>query len=555
MLPNRSASSISSVAVLTPTSPSVVLPTTELGRLSVPWQRYALYGAIIVVLLFFSVVRVRLRNVPLERDEGEYAYSGQLILEGIPPYQLAYNMKLPGTYAAYAVIMAAFGETPAAIRLGLLLVNAATSILVFVIAKRLHGPLTGAVAGCTYALLSTRSSVLGFSGHATHFVVLCALAGIWLLLCALERNRNSLFLASGLLFGLSFLMKQHGILLALFAGLYLLWKRRTMPLPDLVARAAIFAAGVALPYLLTCFILYRAGVFREFWFWTVSYGRAYASEMSLHDGWKMIRAVGPWMIRPFLIWEIAAVGLTALIWNRKVRAQAAFSVGLLIFSVLAVIPGYYFRPHYFIVLLPAVALWTGIAVAATQEWLQERSSQRRFAWIPLLVFAAAFTFSVHGQRKYFFLRDPVKFVLDSNGCGDDCEGDLEVGNYLKSNSSPQDQVAVLGSEPAIYFYSHRHSATGYLYMYALTENQKYKQQMQQEMIAEVERTRPAFVVYVDDGYSWWNLGSTKEVAYLKPLQEWVFGNYRMERQVPIKMNAEHEWGDHAAFYIFRRTAP
>lgn len=39
-------------------------------------------------------------TAPLERDEGEYAYAGQLMLQGIPPYQLAYNMKLPGTYAA-----------------------------------------------------------------------------------------------------------------------------------------------------------------------------------------------------------------------------------------------------------------------------------------------------------------------------------------------------------------------------------------------------------------------------------------------------------------------
>jgi hypothetical protein len=546
------------VSTLT-TTPSVIPRSTELGRIGTLRQRYALYAVLVLVLVFFVIVRVRLRNVPLERDEGEYAYSGQLILQGIPPYNLAYNMKLPGTYVAYAVIMGALGETPAAVRLGLLVVNGATSLFVFLIGKRLHGQLTGVIAGCTYALLSTRSSVLGFSGHATHFVIFFALAGILLLLRAIDidsdNRKNSLFLISGLLLGLGFLMKQHGILLAAFAGLYLLWELRADPFRDLSFRATIFAAGIALPYLLTCLILYRAGVFHEFWFWTVSYGRAYASEMTLRDGLEMIRAVGPWMVRPFVIWEIAAVGLTALIWSSKVSGQAAFSVGFLIFSILGVIPGYYFRPHYFILLLPAVALWVGIAIAAAQEWLAESHTRQRLAWIPLAIFAAAFAFSVHGQHNYFFRRDPVKFVVDSNGCGDDCEGDLEVGNYLKANASPQDQVAVLGSEPAIYFYSHRHSATGYLYMYALTENQKFKQHMQQEMISEVENTKPKFVVYVDDGYSWWNLGSTKEIAYLQPLQEWVQHNYQMEKLVPLKMNAEHQWGDHSAFYIFRRIAP
>ena len=68
------------------------------------WRALALCA--IVALVVF--VRLRLLQIPLERDEGEYAYSGQLMLEGIPPYQLAWNMKLPGTYAAYAVMMALF---------------------------------------------------------------------------------------------------------------------------------------------------------------------------------------------------------------------------------------------------------------------------------------------------------------------------------------------------------------------------------------------------------------------------------------------------------------
>ena len=72
-----------------------------------------------LTILFVVVVRVRLRELPLERDEGEYAYAGQLMLQGVPPYREAYTMKLPGTYAAYALIMAAFGQSPAGIHLGL----------------------------------------------------------------------------------------------------------------------------------------------------------------------------------------------------------------------------------------------------------------------------------------------------------------------------------------------------------------------------------------------------------------------------------------------------
>ena len=48
---------------------------------------------LLVVLTVVTAVRVRLLDVPLERDEGEYAYVGQLMLQGVPPYQEVYTMK------------------------------------------------------------------------------------------------------------------------------------------------------------------------------------------------------------------------------------------------------------------------------------------------------------------------------------------------------------------------------------------------------------------------------------------------------------------------------
>src|SRR5271166_1253640 len=200
-------------------------------------------GALLLVLLaviFFGSIRYRLRDMPLERDEGEYAYSGQLLLQGIPPYKLAYNMKLPGIYVAYAATMAAFGETPAGIHLGLLAANTLTVFLLYFLASRLFGRLAATAAACSYALLSTSTSVMGFESHATNFVVLPALAGILLLLLqsegpdssagvppAVERTSRPLsvwlLFFSGLLSGIAFLMKQHGIFFVFFCLFYLTW--------------------------------------------------------------------------------------------------------------------------------------------------------------------------------------------------------------------------------------------------------------------------------------------------------------------------------------------
>src|ERR1700734_3533472 len=105
----------STEAILDPAPPA---PST-VWRLT-PW------AIVLLAMVFASVVRIRLLEVPLERDEGEYAYAGQLLLQGIPPYQAAFNMKFPGVYGAYALIMGAFGQTIGGIHVGFLLLNAGT---------------------------------------------------------------------------------------------------------------------------------------------------------------------------------------------------------------------------------------------------------------------------------------------------------------------------------------------------------------------------------------------------------------------------------------------
>jgi Dolichyl-phosphate-mannose-protein mannosyltransferase len=465
--------------------------------------RYGAYLALLIIVVLFAVIRLRLRNMPLERDEGEYAYAGQLLLQGIPPYSLAYNMKLPGTYAAYALLMAMFGQTPTGVHLGLLLVNAATTLLIYLLAARLMGRLGGVIAAAAYALLSTSPSVMGLEGHATHFVVLAAVAGILLLLQAIESGKNWLLLASGVLLGLAFVMKQPGFLFPLFGGLYLL-RTAAESTPDwrgIIRRCAIFSAGVVLPFALTCLLLWRAGVFRAFWFWTFFYASQYVSEVGFSQGMQELWRVLPHVIGPLWgIWAIAGIGITALFWDATARSRGVFVAGFFLFSFLAVCPGFNFRDHYFIVLLPSLSLLAATAVVSVTRALKE-NQRDIMALVPPILFAAAFVYSLAAQWDFLCVMDPVsasRIIYQPNPFPEA----IEVGDYIRSHSAGGARIAVLGSEPEIYFYAHRHSATGYIYTYNLMEHQEYASQMQRQMISEIEAARPEFVVFVDVPYSW-----------------------------------------------------
>lgn len=466
--------------------------------------RYVGYGLLTIVLLTTCIIRLHLRDIPLERDEGEYAYAGQLMLQGVPPYKLAYNMKLPGTYVAYAAIMAVFGQTIAGIRLGVLIVNLLTIFLIFLLAKRFGGFVAGVAAAASYALLSISPTVLGFCGHATHFVVLPAIAGVLLLLEGLEQNRSGMLFLSGLLFGLAFLMKQPGIMFAIFGFLYLLavLARRGVKKSRLAATAGLFSLGAAVPFLLTCLVLWRAGVFGKFWFWTVSYASQYASNYGLiAGGYFFKQTFGAILWSSLGIWLIAILGAAVVGWDGRLRSNAGFVLGFTAFSFLAVCPGLFFRPHYFILLLPATSLLVGIAVASTTSMVGRSKRNRMWQYVPSALLTLALAASFYSQRDFFLETDPVA-ACRAIYAGNPFPEAIPISDYIREHTPANATIAVLGSEPEIYFYSHRHSATGYIYTYGLMEEQKYALQMQQQMISEIEASRPEMLVFVNLSTSW-----------------------------------------------------
>src|SRR5262249_7802752 len=260
-------------------------------------------------------------GIPLERDEGEYAYAGQLILQGIPPYKLAYNMKFPGTYAAYAVIMSIFGQTVTGIHLGLLFINAATVVLIFFLGRQLISSTAGLAAAMSYAVLSVSPSVLGFAGHATHFVLLPVLGGTLLLCRSTDRQASGRRLfASGLLFGTGLLMKQPAAFFALFGAIYLVSGilRRGAQAKKILVPGLTFSAGMILPLGVTCLVLWRIGVFERFWFWTIDYARQYGSLVPLSVARQIFAysaeevVLGVWPI-----WILAGIGLVAGLWKPR----------------------------------------------------------------------------------------------------------------------------------------------------------------------------------------------------------------------------------------------
>ena len=431
-------------------------------------------------------VRLRLRSMPLERDEGEYAYFGQLLLHGTPPYAAAYSMKFPGIFVANAATLGVFGETPAAIRLGLLAVSLATTAFIFLLGRRLAGTEVGAIAAGFAVLMSVSASVLGFAAHATQLVILFATAGLFALVVAIERKRAGLFVLAGLLLGIAYTMKQHGAVFAAFGFVWLLNARVTKK------SVALYLLGAVVPLLTVFAWLGTAGVFPRFWFWCFTYAGQYATSDTLrHRGGVLthqLRAMLP-------LAGFAALALPGLfVWRGHAPRRAArFAAALAVFSTVGVAAGFFFRAHYFVMLIPAVALLAAIAA--------EDYAQRFHPALGVALAVAAASFMIALERGYLFSLPPMQVsrIIYAGNPFPEAEA---VGNWLREQMKPGERLLVLGSEPEIYFYARHPGATGHVYMYGLMEDQPYAERMQRELIAEAESAAPSYVALVGASTSW-----------------------------------------------------
>jgi len=455
-----------------------------------------------VVLATFAALRWRLLDLPLERDEGEYAYAGRMILEGLPPYVNVYSMKLPGIYAAYALVLKVFGETHRDIHLALLVVNALSGALVFFLARRFFGPWPALAASALFGLLSMGRGVQGVFANAEHFVLPCALGGLLLLFRYLDEGKRRLLVGSGLCLGLAFLVKQHALLFLAAGGAILLLERWRQGVRDpklLGVEAGIMILSILTPYLITCAIFLSIGAFGDFWYWTFDYARAYTGEVpfaqipvTFPPQFKAVTA-GTWMI-----WILAGLGLVAIWFEKRLRNHAPALTIFAVCSFLAICPGFWFRAHYWALLLPALALLGAAAVRGVANLLP--GGHLRTA-LPVGLFLLVFGSSVAKQSEDLFEASVLQYVRQTYRLNPFPEA-LEVGKLIEATTDEDDRVAVIGSEPQIFFYSKRRAASGFMYTYPLMEGHEFALEMQRRMISEIEASEPKVVVFVKNPLSW-----------------------------------------------------
>lgn len=478
-----------------------------------PWLGLAPWLGIALVLACLTALRWRLLGVPLERDEGEYAYAGQLLLAGHAPFDGAYNMKLPGIYAVYAAVMALCGETDVGIHLGLLVASLLSTVLVFRLGQRLFDAASGLAAAALFALLALSSRVQGMFANSEHFVLPFALGGCLVLLRAFEagegarlrapRARAARLFLGGCLLGAAFLVKQHALFFVVLGAVLVAVRARSSGANRRGAPAALvlYAAGALLPYAVTLLICLGAGTFERFWMWTFTFARDYVGLTSWEQGARNLGTNGGALARS--AWGVSALalaGLAALFLGPGPAHRRRLAAGFAAASAAAICPGLYFRPHYFVLLLPAAALLAALGAALLARALPARVAALRPAAALVLVLAALGEVALK-QRAFLLTYTPEQISRALYGPSPFPEARV-IGRWIQEHTPPEARIAALCSEPQLYFYARRRASTGFLYLYALMERGELARRMQRDLMAEFEAAPPEILITAASRDSW-----------------------------------------------------
>jgi hypothetical protein len=296
--------------------------------------------------------------------------------------------------------------------------------------------------------------------------------------------------------------------------------------------------GWLAPCGLVCLVLWWAGVLHQFGFWTVTHATQYAPAIWLVNGPAILRSARQIVIGPDLwFWLLPCIGALVMWWDERLEGGSpksevqspkeirnpnqlrtpnselrtpqsripharCFLTAFLFCSFGSISLGFHFRAHSFITVLPVLALLTGVAVSRALHLLKHDQTIELLLALPILgLFAIALGAELIGQGTVWLALPPAQALRSVFGSTLFAET-ARAANYLKSHSTPGARVAVLGSEPEVYFLSRCRSASGFIYMYPLMEEQPEALKMQERMIAEMERARPEYMIYIDDDFSW-----------------------------------------------------
>jgi hypothetical protein len=500
--------------------------------------------------MIYLYIRSNFLSIPMERDEGIYAYFGRLITEGKTPYLDFYEMRFPFIFYAYAFLVKIFGDFEG-LAFGISCLNVLSLAVYYWIAKQLFNQekLPAFFAVFAMAILGLTPQISGYTRQSEHIVVFLASIGFLLLQKTIVNNKNIYLFGAGAFMCLAMLTKTNAVCFIVAGGLltsiyYLFANAENSPnfnfkagLKRAFLKGLVYSVGVFSTFGAMCLYMLYLGVFGEMWYWAVTYvANITQTKMSWLDICQCVRTIFTLVRTDYeVFWGFAVIGLCAYIGlpSKKLPSNVSSKlfVGLgFVAGLGSVITGFHFNPHYWLMFMPFVGLAFGAFFFVIQVYINIKFIKLYYI-CSFLLLSGVLYYHNHCLDKNFpdYYTQPNHFQITRKVYGENLFPETyEVGKFLKKIARPHDQIALIGSEPQLFIYTGLYSASRHAYFAYLTSDTTNTAAVawQKEFYAEIQTQKPRFLVTYESGVSILRKETTSEWIFEKIHKEIIPQNYR-----------------------------
>jgi hypothetical protein len=521
-------------------------PALQKLRASLVERPWTFWLGIFGLALLFIVLRRNNYDAPLTPDEGEYAYSAQLLASGAAPYEHAFIQKPPMVIYSYALshfLLPEFFWSP---RILAGLFAALATVLLGWIARAEFGKGFAFPAMWLATPMILLPGIAQFSASTEAFLLLPLLAMTATYVYSRQHGHAPRFCFAGAFLSITTLLYKYTALplvLFLWASwlfeIYCLQNKKLFWRCFAVSGLGAISAALAI---LGFFLIRDGGA--AFWECTVRFNRYYLGTGTFGVAGLRLNLGSLWDHW----WILFFVPCAALM---KPKPRVIFWFGMLLCAFLSTGASWY--GQYYILPMPFWALLTAVGIqtiaAPVARWLARPQKWIEHALLGIVVILLLL------PDLLWLTYTPEKFVAESLTESSPLLVAQSAANRVAELTSTDDLVCVVGSDPEILCYAQRFSPTRFVTAYELVFQSPFKQRYQQEMMRDLQEHPPAMIVLTSSWLSTESPPSELFIFIKKILAEDYnrIGGYVVKDQT---MNWSEPLADkdaaHASVILFKR---
>jgi 4-amino-4-deoxy-L-arabinose transferase-like glycosyltransferase len=432
--------------------------------------------AVFAVLLRLSTI-----GIPLERDEGAYAYIGSALTRGAVPYRDVFDHKPPLIYAVYAIISLIHDHDPIIVRLVSAVIWLLSVCVLYLLVNAAHSRNFAAASAAIYSVCAGFYTIQGTDLNTEHLLTPILILMYYFGVRACKSHCIRFAFMAGIMTGLAFCAKPNGVICALPVSTLLIYagiQRYSSVVRSLFVLAA-YAFGVFLVVSICLLYFFLAHGMDDLAFDVFIYNREYIwlgfssflSTVRLSTNGSrlgMILGIVSWGsdVPPGYgaIFASATACSLYLILKREFSSALLYSGFLLTALVGAKLSAFGFA-HYFVPMIPPATILVTVALGLMVSQAGPVLIRSIWSLIAAMVFVTASADLCLANIVFIGLNGDQISATQYPGMfqGEMFAASLAAANAVEVRLGDSGSMYVAGNQPQIYWLARRSAPTKFIY--------------------------------------------------------------------------------------------